>query len=79
MSSLYALGPNFIIKDLPEVLILIFADHISIDSLCISYKYNRCLCKFIGGLYTQFLTLLMLLSEIYVLLLAIFWINLRQD
>ena len=79
MSSLYALGPNFIIKDLPEVLILIIADHISIDSLCISYKYNRCLCKFIGELYTHFLTFLVHLSEICVLLHAIFRIKLRHD
>ena len=32
--------PNFIIKDLPSVLILIIADQISNDSLCCSNKYN---------------------------------------
>ena len=41
-------GPNFIIKDLPSVLILILALN---DSLCCSNKYNWCLCRFIGKLY----------------------------
>jgi len=33
-------GPNFIIKDLPSVLILMIADQILNDSLCWSNKYN---------------------------------------
>jgi len=33
-------GPNFIIKDLPPVLILIIADQSLKDSLCCSNKYN---------------------------------------
>ena len=33
-------GPNFIIKDLPSVLILIIADQRFNDSLCCSNKYN---------------------------------------
>jgi len=37
---LYHMMPNLIIKDLPSVLILIFADQISNDSLCCSNKYN---------------------------------------
>ena len=32
--------PNFIIKDLRSVLILIIADQLLNDSLCCSYKYN---------------------------------------
>jgi len=33
-------GPNFIIKDLTSVLILIIADQILNESLCCSNKYN---------------------------------------
>ena len=33
-------GPNFKLKDLPSVLILIIADQIINDSLCCSNKYN---------------------------------------
>ena len=44
-------GPNFIIKDLPSVLILIIADQILNDSMCCSNKYKWCLCRFIGKLY----------------------------
>jgi len=33
-------GHNFIIKDLPSVLILIIADQILNDSLCCSNKYS---------------------------------------
>jgi len=33
-------GSNFIIEDLPSVLILIIADQILNDSLCGSNKYN---------------------------------------
>ena len=33
-------GPNFIIKDLPSVLILIIAEKTSNDSLCCCNKYN---------------------------------------
>ena len=33
-------GLDFIIRDLPSVLILIIADQILNDSLCCSYKYN---------------------------------------
>jgi len=40
-------GPNFIIKDLPSVLILIIPVQILNDSLCCSNKYNWCLCRFI--------------------------------
>ena len=31
-----------------SVFILIIADHISNDSLCWSFKYNWCLCRFVG-------------------------------
>ena len=44
-------GPNFIIKDLPSVLIQIIADQILNDLLCCSYKYNCCLCRCIGKLF----------------------------
>ena len=49
-------GPNFIIKDLPTVfLILIIADQILYDTLCCSKQYNWCLsacsCKL---LYSAF-------------------------
>jgi len=40
-------GPNFIIEDLPSVLILIIADQMLNDSLCCSNKYNWCVCRFI--------------------------------
>jgi len=42
-------GLDFIIKDLPSVLILIhvIADQIFNDKLCCSYRYNWCLCRFI--------------------------------
>jgi len=40
-------GPNFVITDLPSVLILIIADQIWNDSLCCSNKYNWYLCRFI--------------------------------
>jgi len=33
-------GPNFIIKDLHSVLILIIADQLLNDSMCCSNKYN---------------------------------------
>ena len=38
-------GPNFIINDLPSMLILIIADQISYNSLCCSNKYNCFLCR----------------------------------
>jgi len=44
-------GPDFIIKDLPSVLILLIADQHLNDSLCCSNKYNWCLCRSIGKLY----------------------------
>ena len=51
--GLYQLGPrhNFIIEDLPSVLILIISDQILNYSRCCSNKYNGCLCRFIGKLY----------------------------
>ena len=52
-------GPNFIIKDLPSVLIVIIADHISNDSLCYFNKYNLCLCTFIDKLYIPLLSFLL--------------------
>jgi len=33
-------GPNFIINNLPSVLILIIADQLLYDSLCCSNNYN---------------------------------------
>ena len=44
-------GPNFIIKDLASVLIVIIAHQILNDSLCCSNKYKWCLCRFISKLY----------------------------
>ena len=58
--------PNFTIKDLPSVLILIIADQIVNDSLCCSNKYNWFLRKSIGKLYT----FLIKLSEICIILHA---------
>ena len=55
-------GPNFIIKDLPSVLILIITDNILNDLLCCSNKYNRRLCRIIGKLYILLLAFLMNLS-----------------
>jgi len=57
-------GPDFIIKDLPSVLIQIIADQLLNDSLCCSNKYNWCLCRFIGKLYILLQTILIKLFEI---------------
>jgi len=40
-------GPDFIIKDLPSLLILIIAEQILNDSLCCFDKYNWCLCRYL--------------------------------
>ena len=60
-------GPNFIIKDLPSVLILIIADQMLNDSLRCAYKYNWCLCRFIGKLYILLWTFLINLSDICII------------
>ena len=69
-------GLDFIITDLPSVLILMIADQIWNHSLCCSYKYNWCLCRVIGKLEILLLTLLIILSDICIILLEIFWIKL---
>ena len=72
-------GPNFIIKDLPSVLILIIADQILNDSLCCSNTYNWCLCRFMGKLYILLLTFLITLFEICIILHEIYWIKSKSD
>ena len=72
-------GPNFIIKDLFLVLILIIANQISNDSLCCFNKYNFCLCRFIGKLYILFLTFLINLSKICIISHERVWIKLKPD
>ena len=70
-------GLDFIIKDLPSVLILrITANQILINLLCCSYKYNWCLCRFIGKLYILLWTLLEILSVISIFVHKVFWIKL---
>ena len=69
----YFIGLEFIIKDLPSVLILIIADRMLNDSLCYSYKYNWFVCRFIDKLYILFWTFL-----INLLLHEIFWITLND-
>ena len=70
-------GLDFIIKDLPSVLILrITANQILINLLCCSYKYNWCLCRFINKLYILLWTLLEILSVISIFVHKVFWIKL---
>ena len=68
-------GSNFIIKDLPSVLILIITDQILNDSMCCSYKYNWCLCRFIGKLYIFLITLF----EICIFWHEVYWIKFKPD
>ena len=68
--------PNFTIKDLPSVLIIIISDQILNDSLCCLNKYNWCLCRFIGKLYILLWTLLEILSVISIFVHEVFWIKL---
>ena len=49
------------------------------DSLCCSYKYNWCLCRFIGELYILLLTFLIILSEICIISHEIFRLNYVND
>ena len=58
---------------------IMIATQILNDSLCCSYKYNWCLCRFIGTLYILLLTFLINLSEICIILHEIFWIKLKPD
>ena len=69
-------GLDFIIKNLPSVLIQIIVDQSLNDSLCCPYAYNWYLCTLIGKLYFLLLTLLMNLSEI---LHEIFWIKGKEQ
>ena len=71
------MGLDFLIKDLPSVLILTIADQIVNDSLCCSYTYNCCLCRVIGKLYILLLTFLIDLSEICVIVHDIISIKLK--
>jgi len=58
---------DFIIKDLPSVLIFIIPDQIVHESLRCSCKYNCYLCRFIDKLYSPLLTILINLSEICII------------
>ena len=60
--------PNFIIKDLPSVLILKIADQIS-----------KCFGLFIGELYSLLLTILINMFEIFIILPEIFGIKPKPD
>jgi len=68
-------NPGFTLSEL----ILIIADQILNDSLCCSYKYNWCLCRFIGKLYILLLTFLIYLSVICIFLPETIWIKLKPD
>ena len=68
-------GPNFIIKDLPSVVILKITDNGLKHSLCCFNKYNWCLCTCISKLYILLLTCLINLSETCIILPELFWIK----
>ena len=79
MCRLWSFKADFIIKDLPSMLILIVAYQIINDSLCCPSKYNWCLCSFIGELYILHLTILINLSAIYIILHNILCIKLNRS
>ena len=72
-------GPNFIIKDLPSVVILIITDNGLKHSLCCFNKYNWCLCTCISKLYILLLTCLINLSETCIIKPELFWIKHKLD
>ena len=74
-------GLDFIIKDLPTVLIILFANQKLKKLLCCSYKYNWYLCRLIGKLQVYFLllTFLIHLSEICINLHEVFGIKLKLN
>ena len=72
-------GPNFIIKDLPSVVILKITGHGLKHSLCCFNKYNWCLCTCISKLYILLLTCLINLSETCIILPELFWIKHKLD
>ena len=72
-------GLDFIIKDLPSVLILIIAYQTLNDSLCCSNKYNWCVCRFIGKQYILLLTFLINLSEICIIVHERILIKFKPD
>ena len=59
----YIIGHNFIIKDLPSVLVVLVKAYPILNALLwLSNKY-KCLCRFLGKLCILFLTFLMGLPE----------------
>ena len=70
-------GLDFIIKDLPSVLILIIADQRLNESRCCCNKFQGCQCRYIDKQYILLLLLLKYLSEIYVSVHEVCWIKLN--
>ena len=72
-------GSNFIIKNLPSVLILIIADQLLNYSLCCSNKYNWYLTRFIRKLYILPYTFLITLFKICISMHEVYWIKSTPD
>ena len=68
---------DFIIEDLPSVLILIISKQVLNESLCRSYKFNWCVCRCIGKLWILTVTFLINLSEICIIMHTLFWIKFK--